>query len=450
MKILLVYGALGLGGIETMIVRMVDWLTKNGVKITFLQHETKRGDLDADLPDSVEKIKIKDPFSVRSLKKALARTGMSRLDFDAVLVFEPFSLCVTSFLARHLSSETRLAVGVYHPKAYFLFRRVPWFMKRAGTIFDRNVDDKSKYFMNDRVRESHESYFGRSFTQSRIIPIPLTERHERDQRKPLKGRIVSVGRLTAFKTYNVYMIDIIRALTSKGYDVEWHVYGSGKLEELMRKKIGESGVEDRIFLHGIVEYSRLEEIWKSSYLFVGMGTALLEAGYAGVPAIPAVVGKGPVTYGFLEEIPYYHVGEELCGKDLVPVQEMIEKVLQMGDQDYLAECHRVQDYCDAYSIERIGPSFLKYLEQETGSIRNLKEVPFHRFVQFKVVWEIQRITQLGMTCFLNIGKTLLPPGLRERVRRVRRRKTGLNSLREHGIDYGDLVESGDTQDLPKE
>ena len=37
--------------------------------------------------------------------------------------------------------------------------------------------------------------------------------------------LLSIGRLTYFKTYNLYMPRIIRQLDDDGYDVEWHVIG---------------------------------------------------------------------------------------------------------------------------------------------------------------------------------------------------------------------------------
>ena len=88
------------------------------------------------------------------------------------------------------------------------------------------------------------------------------------------------------KEYNLYMVDIVHRLRAKGLAVEWSVYGEGSLRSSIEARIAELNLENTIVLKGALPYERFGEAMQSAYVFVGMGTSIIEAGLCQVPGVP--------------------------------------------------------------------------------------------------------------------------------------------------------------------
>src|SRR5690606_16390596 len=115
-------------------------------------------------------------------------------------------------------------------------------------------------------------------------PLPVDSDHFIPaDRRPIWGKIVSIGRLSEMKEYNFYMIEVVAELIRRGYDVTWTVYGAGEFEEVMRTMIRERNLEGVIALAGPMPYERCRQVLSDAYVFVGMGTTIVEAAMFGVP-----------------------------------------------------------------------------------------------------------------------------------------------------------------------
>ena len=432
-KLLLVYKSLVLGGLETLVVRVSNWFCERGDDVTIVL--LGQGPLDCLLSQRVTIVNVGEMTRLFSRSAVASRcSGLVDQSYDAVLAFDPVSLWMSVFLSRYLKNDPRFLIGVYHPRIYFFEEPDPPFLKLARAVFDRYVADSSKYFMNEPTRREHERRFGRSFRDAAIVPLPVdVRRFELVARRPVPGRLVSVGRLTAFKSYNLFMIDVVEELTRRGHRVEWHVYGEGELEWLMRERIQQRHLERSIFLHGALPYPALETALESAYCFVGMGTALIEAGAAGVPSVPAIVGEGAMSYGFLPDLPYFAVGERLPSVPDIPVVDLLAQVLSMRANEYDSECRRTQVYCRAYSIETIGPSLSSLLEGQGGTCRRLREVPPSLRVLCQGYWIVRRVVFCGKDLVVRAVKAALPRPLYGWLQRCHRRRFAQGRLRAEGV-----------------
>jgi glycosyltransferase involved in cell wall biosynthesis len=434
MRLLLVYSGLGLGGVETLIVRLSNWLADRGESVTLLL--LGAGDLDGLLSPDVHILRLRGMaglFRRRTIEACCPALLQGR--YDAMLSFDPLSLWMSVFVAGHVQGNPRCATGVYHPRIYFFESPDTCFLKLARIVFDRYVSDASKYFMNDAVRNEHENYFGRTFQASRIIPIPIdAERMGQTKRSPTLGRFVSVGRLTAFKSYNLYMIDVIEQLLDRGHQVEWHVYGEGELKVIMLERIAQRKLSDRIILHGNIDYTSLRDAFEKAYGFIGMGTALLEAGAAGVPCIPAIVSERACSYGFLPDLPYYTVGEQLSGRHTIEVADLLERLLLMDPDEYRGECKRTQEYCGAYAMRTVGPAFLDLLANGAGTCEELRNVPRMLRATFQTQWYTLCARRSMTNAAATLAKTLLPDALQGWLRDARRMASARKRLKAEDVD----------------
>lgn len=124
--------------------------------------------------------------------------------------------------------------------------------------------------------------------KSTIIMNPVWDGFFDVERKPRKGLVVSCGRLTEPKNFNL----LIEAFSEVSKQIPWaklHIYGRGELEEELKKRIGKLGLEEVVFLKGqttdVPKALSEAEVFVLSSNFEGMPNALLEAMTVGVPCI---------------------------------------------------------------------------------------------------------------------------------------------------------------------
>ncbi len=101
-------------------------------------------------------------------------------------------------------------------------------------------------------------------------------------------RILSVGRLTAQKAYEV-SIEAMRLLREQGQKVRWYVLGEGEERTKLERRIRGLGLGESFFLLGDVEnpypYMRQADIYVQASRFEGRSIAVREAGVLGKPIL---------------------------------------------------------------------------------------------------------------------------------------------------------------------
>jgi glycosyltransferase involved in cell wall biosynthesis len=183
------------------------------------------------------------------------------------------------------------------------------------------------------------------------------------RRQPRRGKIVSVGRLVHWKTYNLYMIPIVRRLADKGFPVHWDVYGDGEARGDMEKLIQKHGLETQITLHGTLDYQHLGEALEDAWVFVGSGTAIIEAGFCRVPSIMGIGDdKTSKCYGYLYDVPLGCLSESLDEPPDIDVAQLIENLFLLEDTEYHQEMEKTWQYVQPFEQGQVYKEFLQSLE----------------------------------------------------------------------------------------
>jgi len=211
---------------------------------------------------------------------------------------------------------------VSHSRAFFFSNRklVRWLLQRLFLLLPVN----STYFMNDAARIAHQTFWQRSLVDYPVLRIVGREpsakyvksskvTNHSNKSACHKLRIVSVGRLVPFKSYNVYAPIIIRKLRDAGIDATWDIWGYGPDEAVIASKAKEYKVNDFVKLRGKLPHELFDKTVSSYDLFVGMGTAVLEAAKTGTPVCVAVENQRDACYGHLHEAPIDSVGDRVVG-----------------------------------------------------------------------------------------------------------------------------------------
>ena len=377
MKILFIHGALNIGGVETLIVRAARYLSEREHAVTLLLMSPQPGD--AVLTEEASRYSTilhieRGGFSLIGLR--LSPSSLRELiasNFDYIYCFNSDSLIVGLLLKQQYLPTARIVTGVYNPTEYCFSRKKKLYRQHASSrklyrqalvedIF-RKIPLSNVFFMNEANLRTHSVCLGRDFGSSPIVPLPIDmERFTPTKRQVNRRKIISIGRIAAFKTYNFHMVDVVKELKDKGYDFEYHIYGDGPLFDELRNYIFELGMERFVFLHGTLPYARMSDVLTDAFVFVGEGTSLVEAAACGVPALMAVLWSNkPTTYGLFHETSGYNLGEPVPDQEQFLLVEKIEGLYRLNPSDYEAASAGSVQRAQAFSMEAVMRHFLQSL-----------------------------------------------------------------------------------------
>ena len=358
---LFVYESMGMGGIETLLVRMSNWLVGHGYRVKLLLFLP--GELMEMLDERVE-VKILGKGSRRYLlprkSKFLANDPFLQ-DIDILYSFSAFTCLFSANLYKSMDSRPVFLTGIYNPREYFRLGKYDFRTLLYGRLLNNFVRDEAIIFMNTAVLDNHEKFFKRRFSESLLLPLAVDESYYTGiVREPRKFKIISIGRLVDFKTYNFYMIDIVKNLVENGYEVLYEIYGYGPLENKLRLKIKTNGLEDQISLKGKIGYREFGDVLKDAYLFVGTGTSLIEAAFCKVPSVAAISYESePLSHGYFHQMRGYNFGEKLHERPTKNVYDLITKLFEMSEQEYENEMQWNYEAAQEYSINPLMERFIE-------------------------------------------------------------------------------------------
>lgn len=351
-----------IGGIETLIARMSTWLVRKGHRVTLLAnsvHESR-----ALFHEEMKFVELGDRISQVNFfykaKSTWADLGIERPD-----VIKAFSLSaswIACILASIIQPTPKVLFGNYFP-CMIPQRRNPFkstFLRLFLFNLRWSLSDDSILCMS----EEQISEFQRHYGQDRnpiFWPLPVEDPSKNGgPRTPRWGSIVSIGRLAPMKEYNLYMIDVIARLRQKGYPVTWTVFGDGELVADMRTRISTLGLGEAIALKGNLAYTQFAAAMQNAYLFVGMGTSIIEAALCGVPGVVALAhDRSGVSYGSLYTLRFGSCGEKTNAAPTTTVEAEIERLLKLQWHEYESEIKKTREYASSYTMDHSMDRFLE-------------------------------------------------------------------------------------------
>lgn len=172
-----------------------------------------------------------------------------------------------------------------------------------------------------------------------ILPTKLILRQANafsvDKEMPLKGTsLLSIGRYCTAKNFD-NVPDICSGLIQSGLDVYWYIIGFGPDEQLIRQKIAEAGMENRVILLGKKEnpypYIKACDLYVQPSRYEGQCVTVREAQMLGKPV---VITRYATSASQLEEgvdgviVP---VDNEGCAAGIAALLQSPEKMKMLSD-----------------------------------------------------------------------------------------------------------------------
>jgi hypothetical protein len=238
-------------------------------------------------------------------------------------------------------------------------------------------------FFSDDCKEFNESHCGKKLPNSNTFRLGVVDEDipliKRDKENTCL-KIVSVGRLVDFKTYNSFMLDVIKDCISLGIDVEFDIFGYGPLEKDIKDKIIRLELENYVSLKGVLNYSDFDNTLAKYDIFIGSGTAIIQASASGIPSIVGIENsREPVSYGFFSDV--YRREYNLKGLDLklVPIVDILKEYTALThlERKELRSKHRETRY-----------SFLNQDCEKKFDDLKIIEMPFNKFKFSLLFYEI--------------------------------------------------------------
>lgn len=364
MKLLIVNLHLEIGGVETLLARLIPLLQKQGVEITLLllQNKVNQELLDAVTP-FCRVLHLKDafPYTKGHLRKFFGQ------EFDVVFYTIARALLVGSWLlGRADYRSTKTVLGAYQTEIFCQEEKQNYYhQKLVRQLVSQVIPPSSIIFGNTAGRDHHAAKLGIDLSESPVIRLFVdVEKYTFKDRSSLpRKKIVSIGRITDFKTYNFTMLPVIKSLVAKGHDVEWHVYGDGEQFDEFKQAVADLGLQERVFAHGLLKYSQFEQVLEDAFLFVGSGTSLIEAAACGVPSLTTIeYAKEADSYGFICDIEGYNLIEPGLDKKVFKLEEKIEEIFSYTTFEYSSISQKCQDKSSLYSGNFIINHYLSVFE----------------------------------------------------------------------------------------
>lgn len=281
------------GGIQTWCVELAKQFADTGINVTVITKSFDDFKIEPFSFKNIEVIRLPHTSWKKDKNKLIYRTLKNKVSTTSII----------------LCSNWKMGVPAYF---YNIFHTVPYFIACHGldAAEYRKINKilQKKVFKNATasiaVSEYTKNYMSENDIKTPVVVInngvdlesfkqiaPKEEVYEKYRVDKSKLNILNVGRLEERKGFDL----TIRAIK----DIEnviFHIGGTGKYEESLRKIVKELGAEDKVIFHGFIPDEDMNELFNVVDLFVmpsrkvghsveGFGITYLEAAACGTPSI---------------------------------------------------------------------------------------------------------------------------------------------------------------------
>ena len=323
--ILIIHFNMELGGAESSLLGLLDTIdySKYAVDLFLLNHSGELMPLINDhvnlLPEIPSYKALTQPISANmrngNIQTALLRCyarARSSLSSGALHLPHNYKQYFHKLCVPHLPSipgEYDLAISFNDPH-YIIGEKatakvkLAWFHTDASRIRFCDDIEKEMWGMSDyvvNVSENCKNAFdeahpylneSHSLVIENILPRELIRRQAQQPQEDMPtgtGRtLLSVGRFCDAKNFD-NVPDICRRLVEDGLDVKWYLIGYGGDEPLIRQKIDEAGMQERVIILGKKDnpypYMRACDLYVQPSRYEGKAVTVREAQLLGKPVV---------------------------------------------------------------------------------------------------------------------------------------------------------------------
>ena len=117
-----------------------------------------------------------------------------------------------------------------------------------------------------------------------------------------------------------------------------------------------------------MEYKNLYSVLEDAFMFVGMGTVLIEASAMGIPALQAIDSeKMHATYGFFSNLKGLSIGEVNDDFIKVSIKDSVNELAQKSEKEYYELALNHIKRASTFNIEEIIKQYYYFIDNASVS-----------------------------------------------------------------------------------
>lgn len=386
-NILFINEGLSLGGIETYLVRISKKLFEQGCRLKFLffsnsfdpglLSELKTyGDVHffEDYVFGYQRFKNKSPLLKLLLPLKSKKLNRDVLENLTHIVATDYNSVLFAGKITPNNTNIKLLVGIYHINEFDFSLHRNWYFEKLCKKLMTSLPAQNLILYNTAIQQRYIHMYGQRLESNEIIPLGIdVEKVQELWLGKQNNRIVSIGRLTDWKRYNHSMIQVIKEFKEKGIFYSYDSYGDGKAREELEEMVEKAGLKDQIKYHHAIPYKEFTSVIKDSLMFIGAGTALIEASACGLPSLIGIENEmKAVSYGFLHDTTGSSYQEQQLNLPYKNISSFITDLSTCTTQDYHIECKKAKDRAQFFGMEKAIKGFTNYLNNSESFTFHLK------------------------------------------------------------------------------
>ncbi len=336
------------GGIETLVLRMLEWLETHNSNTVLITDEDEERAANAEILEEVKTIGtkiIKLPFRSYFDAKTVDNIGIQKFKVTEIVVFTYPEYFLAQQIKHRLKNK-KIDIIFYVPHQYglileFNFRNPV--LKGVSRILGKNltrrmIKNKEIVHMDYLCAKRLEKEYLINKDLAPVIPLamPINEM-DNDRVSYVYGMrnktILTIARAEyPFKGYVIGLISMFEKIVQMYENVSLVIIGDGPDFDKLKETVHNSSAKSKIQLLGSIPYKNLKEWFEISTVYIGMGTTVLDAANHGVVAFPI----GSYTYECKGYDYYYKDGMNLGGLyGEADIMELVLEVITMPKKEYL-------------------------------------------------------------------------------------------------------------------
>ena len=371
-SLMLIWWSLGIGGIETFFLRLAQERTRQKLTtkiLLFTPKDRSNQNIINSISRYCEVFYLDCIFNYPKISKATAllsplnESAIEKFlqDINHIHVACGYHALFANRIIKYAKNQVALTVGFYHSMEFlWKSKRLPYFEVVNRKFVLEFLPKENLLLFSDELidlyQKANVDLRGAQTFRIGVIQTNNVDEHKIYVKDSIL-KIVSIGRLVEFKAYNIWMLDVVKALKKKA-KVIYDIYGDGPIMVDLQKKIIDLDISDCVKLRGPIEYNEFKKTVLSYDLFVGSGTSIIEASSLGLCCIVGIESmSAPLSYGYFSKSYMFEYNILLQDKKLIPVEELILEFLSKStdEKNQLSEDHKKA--AEAFSISKCAKNF---------------------------------------------------------------------------------------------
>lgn len=375
-----------MGGIESYAIRMFNWAFNNGYNSILLLRE------DSKVHSNWKKVLDKNGvtlafFSGSVLNNRIYNSNKENIylksNYEYVFIAADIHCFIKGYnICKYfkISRKGNLLLYIFHPYSVFASRKK--ILNFPYGFLMKRIRNSHLIFMDEETALSYKTAYKLDVKKECVVRLGMeipafnsSYIQERFQNRREEINILTITRMDfPFKGYIMGLIDDYSKLKRYYSNLRLIIIGNGPNLGDVNNKIDQlpENVRNDISVIGEVPYEELKKYFQKCYLYVGMGTTLLDASLTGLVSVVANdYQMDNKTVGFFSD-EYFNLGgnTNVSGGSNFTFEMLMKQVLDWSEKEYYIKGKHAYDVVNEhYNINKVMKKILSFKGEK-------KKLPF--------------------------------------------------------------------------